>query len=102
MAKITINTIFIVLGGIPLLIYPVVILADIMTLAAESSGDESWYFKLIVRLFLILNSSYLLTYICCFIYFLTNKSGRLWITSLPLIQVIIVIFVGYIWSILGK
>ncbi len=102
MSKKSLNTIIIVLGGIPLLLYPFVIIADLMTIAGVWSGDESIFLIIIVYLFLFLTSSYLITYIICLLYYLRRKNGKLVITSLPLIQIMFVILVGFIWSALNK
>ncbi|WP_379343545.1 hypothetical protein [Paenibacillus sp. GCM10027629] len=94
-----INNIFFILGGIPLALYPFVIIADIMLLAAESN-PQSVYVKVLAYLFLILSSTYLLTYLAClFVYSGSGEKKRI-LSIIPLMQLLFTVIVCFIWSLI--
>ncbi|KUP23382.1 hypothetical protein AWJ19_28835 [Paenibacillus sp. DMB5] len=101
---------FFVLGAVPLLIYPFVLIANIMSLAGSWSGQEESILKAIVILFIILTSSYPITYIISLVLYLIkklknkNKNGAVLVSKLPLlplIHLVLAILVGCLWALLG-
>jgi mannitol-specific phosphotransferase system IIBC component len=96
------NTVFFMLGGIPLLLYPFVLLADIMSIAGERTGNENVFLIIIVGLFLFLSSSYPISYSVCLVLYLKNKNRCIWAPIFPLIHVVVVVLVGYLWAFLEK
>jgi len=52
-----------VIGSIPLCLYPLIMLANCMSLAGDWTGKESELLKIVVHSFVILSSLYPLTYI---------------------------------------
>ncbi|CAM4518520.1 hypothetical protein PATY110618_28310 [Paenibacillus typhae] len=101
---------FFVLGALPLFIYPFVLLANIMSLAGSWSGQEESILIAIVLLFIILTSSYPITYIICLVLYLIKKfknkakNGAVLVTKLPLlplIHLVLAILVGCLWWFLG-
>jgi hypothetical protein len=58
-------TLPLIVGGLPLLVYPAVLGAGIMSLAAERTGDEPALLMAIVNSFLIGSIVYPLVYVPC-------------------------------------
>lgn len=76
--KLNIGFILFVLGGIPLLIYPFVLLANIMSLAAEGAANEKFLIQFVMKTFMFISASYPFTYIVCLILYKSDKKyGRL-------------------------
>nr|AYQ72471.1 hypothetical protein EAV92_07765 [Cohnella candidum] len=92
-----VNTICFVLGGIPLLIYPFVVIANIMQMAGESSDDRV-YLSVIVYLFLFLSTTYLLTYLACLILFFIIKRKRKLLPIIPLVHLVLTVIIGILWA----
>lgn len=94
-----------VVEGIPLLIYPFVLIADIMTIAGEWTGKENICLVIVILCAIIASASYPLTYIGSIIYFF-NKTQKFynnkWIPFAPLVHLIIVVLLIYSWSIAEK
>lgn len=90
-----------ILFAIPLLIYPQVIVANIMTLAAESSGKEGAFLKVIIISFVTATSLYPLTYIFSIIFY--NLKGKLhkklWVLLSPAFHLILTMTLFFIWKI---
>lgn len=96
MNKKTINIILFIVGGITLIIYPFVLLANIMQLAAGSS-NESTFMRIIVNLFIFSSSTYLFTYIVCLITYLIKKNKNNLISIIPIIQIVVTVILFYTW-----
>jgi hypothetical protein len=103
MKKRIIDISILIIEGTPLLIYPFVLLANVMTLAGYRTGEESILFVSTIVLFMIFTTSYPLTYILCWIFYFKKSSrgyNRTRVLVIPLLHITISIMVGYFWSIL--
>lgn len=89
-----INIVLLVLSGIPLLVYPMVIIANVMTLASLHMADNTLH-VIMGLLFVAFTSSYLLTYIICFIIYLIKKKKdeSILVTTIPLIHLAIIFLI---------
>ncbi|MGG0823384.1 hypothetical protein ABE099_10925 [Paenibacillus turicensis] len=89
-----------ILFAIPLLIYPLVIVANIMTLAGESSGKEAPFLNIIIISFVTATSLYPLTYIFSLIFY--NIKGKLhkklWVLLSPAFHLILTMTLFLIWK----
>jgi len=95
-----ISVILFVIGGIPLLAYPFVILANIMTLAGHWSPDTTVSAKLSVFLFIVLSSAYPFTYHACVQYY-RRTHNNLAISLVPIIHLavtVLYVIIGLEWS----
>lgn len=63
-----------ILLGLPLLIYPVVFIVSMMSLAAENSSERLMLLVIVVKLFLWGSLLYPLVYIICLISFYSTKN----------------------------
>lgn len=100
-SKASMSIVLLVIGGIPLLIYPFVLIANAMQLAAfGASGNEkmSVYLAIIVLLFLALSTAYPLTYILCCCH--KKRKENIYISVAPILHLAIIVLVGYLWSVL--
>lgn len=59
------RTTLLLIGGLPLLAYPAVFLAGVMSLAGERTGNESAVLVIVARSFLIGSMVYPLIYVPC-------------------------------------
>ena len=96
MKKRTINTIGFIVGGIPLLLYPFVVMANIMQLAGVSN-NENVFMTLIVNLFIFSSSTYLLTYIVCLVIYIIKRNKDNLISLIPLAQIVITVILFCMW-----
>ena len=91
-----------ILFGLPLLIYPMVILANIMALAAESSGELGPFLNAIIISFVTATSLYPLTYIFSLIFY--NIKGKLhkklWVLLSPAFHLMLTMILFLIWKML--
>lgn len=100
-SKVFMSTLLLVIGGVPLLIYPFVFLANMMQLAAfGEQSNVNIYLEIIVHLFIITSILYPLTFICCFRS--KKKTEKIFISALPLFHIAIILLIGYIWSVLER
>lgn len=90
--KRTINKVFLVLGSLPLLVYPMVLVANIMSLAALSMS-ESLLNSILAVIFVIFTSAYLPIYILCFTLYFKKRDRNIIITSIPLMYVALMFFI---------
>jgi hypothetical protein len=81
-----------------------VIVANIMTLAAESSGEEGPFLNTIIISFVTATSLYPLTYIFSLIFY--NIKGKLhkklWVLLSPAIHLILTVILMLIWRMSEK
>jgi hypothetical protein len=88
----------------PITDYPLVIVANIMTLAAESSGEEGPFLNIIIISFVTATSLYPLTYIFSIIFY--NLKGKLhkklWVLLSPAFHLILTMILFFIWKICEK
>ncbi len=89
-----------VLEGLPLLIYPFVLLANLMALAAHRTGNESVFLITIVFLFISMSSAYPLSYLYAINHYRISRNTHVnkWILFIPLFHIIIVVLLGFLWS----
>ncbi len=79
----------------PLPIYPLILLANMMSLGGQKSENDPLGLTIAVYSFLIFSALYPIT----FIYSLKNrKKNNLFITSLPLFHIIISVILCAIWA----
>ncbi|MBI9100038.1 MAG: hypothetical protein JEY91_16270 [Spirochaetaceae bacterium] len=91
----TITIIIFILFGLPLIVYPFVFLANIMSLASYKTGNEPLFLKFISGLFLMSSTLYPLSYLIPLVKYLKKKNYFL--ILIPIIHLIIVIlsFIGW-------
>jgi len=58
---------FLVVGGLPLVVYPFVLLADVMSLAGERSGKDPLLLTVVARSFQLGSLVYPLVYVPCLV-----------------------------------
>jgi hypothetical protein len=95
------SLLFLIIGAVPLLVYPFVIIANIMQLAAGPSGEENILLIVIVKLFIVCTSTYLLTYLICLVSYIRKKSRRLLFSLIPLIHLAIAWLLFILWEFLS-
>ncbi|CAM3436626.1 hypothetical protein FLLO111716_10130 [Flavobacterium longum] len=84
-----------VLAGLPLLIYPFVLLANIMSLAGHRSPDTSLWMTFISSLFLILSTLYPVPYLIGLIgYWRTRRNIY---AALPCLYGVLVLAIMALW-----
>lgn len=83
--KRSINKALLIIGGLPLLLYPMMMIANLMSLAAFSMS-ENFIDVLPMLIFIIFNSSYLLTYIICCAAYKKRKDKSIITSTIPLIH----------------
>lgn len=72
-----ITTALFILSGLPLIFYPAVLMASVMSLAGNVAGDEPLMLMVVVYSFLILSLLYPLAYIGSLLgFFLSKDTGR--------------------------
>jgi hypothetical protein len=97
------NILSLVLGGIPLLVYPMVFLAGIMSLAGERSGGEGFGLVVVSNAFLLGSMAYPAVWIFALVSSFRAKRLKLekhhsWITALPLIYLFGLFLLFNLWS----
>jgi hypothetical protein len=88
------------LGGIPLLAYPFVALASIMSLAAERTGKEPLTLTLVATAAQLSSLLYPLAYLCCLVLAirrLRNNEPAARISVTPLISLGFIIALFTLW-----
>lgn len=101
MKKKTINTVGFIIGGILLLLYPFVLMANIMQLAGVSN-NENVFLKIIVNLFIFSSSTYLLTYIICLVVYIIKRNKNNLISLIPLAQIVVTVILFFIWMVIDN
>ncbi len=98
-----------VVGGLPLPIYPFVLLANVMSLAAERADDKSGSVSLllVVKAFLWSSTAYPLVYVPCgLMAFKMIRAGRmesgLWLAGVPVVLLVFIVLLLRVWRRLGK
>lgn len=94
-----ISTIFFVIGGIPLCIYPFVIVANLMSIAGVWPAQVSILLIIVFCLFLLASSAYPITYIICILRFKKGDKNTL-LSIIPLFHILATIGLGLLWSLL--
>jgi hypothetical protein len=102
MNKNALSVIFLIIGGLALLPYLLVMIANIMQIAGVRSGDESPLILFVVYAFVIVSSLYAITYAVCLILAIVKwKQGSLLITAVPLFHILLVLALLAIWYLLS-
>lgn len=91
------DVILFIISGIPLLAYPIVLIANIMQLAGEDT-DAGVFKSIIVYGFILASSTYVFTYIASLIVYILRKKGRRLTVLLPYIHLIVVVALFAIWA----
>ncbi len=94
-----ITTVLFIIAAIPLLVYPAVLAASLMGLAANFTVEvveviENLFFTLILNLFYILTILYPITYIICGWFYLRKANKKL--VYVPFIHIFICVLLFYI------
>ncbi|HEX2951059.1 MAG TPA: hypothetical protein VHV83_16055 [Armatimonadota bacterium] len=90
------STILFIIGGIPLLIYPFVLLANMMSLAGPWTGEHVLLI-IVVLVFIAVSSAYPLTYFLCLGYF-KRRSKKVIISLVPILHIVVTILLGLLWG----
>ncbi|MDY0168588.1 MAG: hypothetical protein RBS80_18715 [Thermoguttaceae bacterium] len=90
------------LGALPLLIYPFVLLASVMSLAGHRSGNEPALLVLVIKSFLLGSIAYPLVYLVCLALAVAKaaKNGctvALWYGLGPLVYLLFLVGLMGIW-----
>ena len=99
-AKRIISIFLFIISGIPLCIYPFVMIANLMQLAGEWTGNESISSIIVICLFILATSLYPVTYFLS-IFFYRESDKKLFSATIPLIHIFIVVVLFYIASIIS-
>jgi hypothetical protein len=96
---------FLVLGALPLFIYPFVLLANIMGLAGQRSGSESFFLTLISYAFYIATTAYPLVYLFCvgsaIVAARKKSNAALGFAFAPIGYLLLLVGLVAIWSLAG-
>ena len=99
-AKRIISILLFILSGIPLCIYPFVMIANLMQLAGEWAGNESVSSIIVMCLFILATSLYPATYfLSIFLYRESDK--KLFPATIPLLHMFIIVVLFYIARIIS-
>ncbi|MCR8656703.1 hypothetical protein [Paenibacillus endoradicis] len=98
--KINIGYILFIFEGIPLVIYPFILLANLMSLAAEGSWDGNLLLEFVVKTFMFVSTTYPVTYIVCLIFY--KSENKIWKALVPLVHLILGILFLNLWMVIDK
>ncbi len=93
----TSNVILFIISGIPLLAYPIVLIANIMQLAGERT-DEDALLSLIVYGFILASSTYVITYVASLIAYIVRKKRSRLVVLLPYFHLLAVVVLFVVWD----
>lgn len=96
-ARRTASTALFIIGAVPLVIYPVIMIANVMSLAGEPSGNETGLLIVVSRLALTVSSAYPLTYVLCFV-IARNSSKRILLSLVPIIHLVAAVLLFLCWQ----
>lgn len=96
MKKKLIGTLLFIIGSLPLFIYPLVLIANIMSIAGESSGDTPIILSIVFFSFIFFSTIYPLTYILGLILFIIKQ--RYIFAILPLLHLLITLMLYIAWG----
>ena len=83
-----------VISLIPLIIYPIILLANLMSLVGHRSRDESVILILSSYAFLIFSTLYPLTLLYSLIY---NREKKIFIAFLPIFHLTLSVILCFVW-----
>ncbi len=100
MKKKLLSSFLFVVGAIPLLFTPIVLMANIMSLAGERTGNEGFFTLFVVYSFIAVSSTYFLTYLGCLIYRFTRKGKEkpVLLSVIPLFHLALAVVLFSLWS----
>ncbi len=90
--KRTVNKVLLILGALPLLVYPMAMMANMMAIAALFMS-ENISSTILMLLFVIFTSSYLLTYLTCFVLYFKKRDETILISVIPLIHIAVILLI---------
>jgi hypothetical protein len=98
------STFNLIIGALPLLIYPPVFIAGIMSLAGQHTWNEPIFLMLAAYGFLLTSLAYPLVYLICIFKTLRqkNKDDAIRWSLTPLIYLLAVIALMFLWVFTGK
>lgn len=91
--KKTLGHVLLTFGKLPFLIYPFVLLANVMQIAGWEYNEVSVITKICTYVFLFFSSSYPLTYIICYWFFNKSKE-KIMIPLMPFVHIFITVLLG--------
>jgi hypothetical protein len=90
--------VFLALGALPLVIYPGVLLANVMSLAAEGQSDTPMFLRVVATSFQVSSSAYPLVYGWCFRALKAKSVATgLWLSVAPLAYLVLVYGLFQLW-----
>ncbi|MHB9106559.1 MAG: hypothetical protein ACYDCO_05825 [Armatimonadota bacterium] len=92
------KTLFI-LAGIPLIISPCLLLANLMSMAGHWTGNENILLFICVSLFMGVSSVYPFTYLLCWSYYKATSQKNIVIPLVPIIHLVVAILLGILWGV---
>ena len=103
----TFSIIALVLGGLPLLAYPFVLLADVMSLAATQTGKDSSTLMMVARAFQWTSLAYPVVYlpcvaIACILLKKACEKAALGFSLAPLGYLVVVVALFFAWMSVEK
>jgi hypothetical protein len=87
-----------IISFIPLVVYPFILLANVMSLAAYKSGKESIFLLIVSNAFLILSTLYPVTLAYSVLSKSKNEDLRI---LLPIIHIVVCLFFMALWMAIG-
>ena len=98
MNRTALSIIFLIIGGLALLPYLFVMVANVMQIAGVRSGDESALLLFVVYAFVVVSSLYAVTYAICLILAIVKwKQGILLISAIPLFHILLALALLAVW-----
>lgn len=98
MKKNALSIVFLIIGGVGLLPYPFLMIANIMQIAGVRSGDEGALLMFVVYAFVIVSSLYPVTYVACLILAIVRRrQGNLRISAVPLFHLLLIVALLAMW-----
>ncbi|MEO3946073.1 hypothetical protein [Gorillibacterium sp. CAU 1737] len=84
-------------SGLPLVIYPFILIANVMSLAAPTNG-QGGMLLFISRAFLILTTIYPISYFGCLILFYALKKQTLLVAGIPYLHLTLIAILFFLWQ----
>ncbi|RXT03945.1 hypothetical protein [Ammoniphilus sp. CFH 90114] len=98
-----VSNLLFLLGAIPLLFTPFILMANIMSIAGERTGEEGALLLFVVYSFIVVSSTYFLTYLGCLIYRFTRKGKEkpMLLAVIPLVHLGLAVILFNLWLAFG-
>ncbi|WP_138495862.1 hypothetical protein [Paenibacillus pinistramenti] len=96
MSKKAVNVILFILSGLPLLAYPLVLIANLMQVAGDAAGAD-FYKLIVVYLFVFLSTTYILTYLISLIVHLVRRNKQRLTSVIPVVHLALTVIVFLLW-----